>query len=169
MIPDPGLVAWQPMPDPLAQAALARELELWAGTRYGIGQQCKGVASDCVRFVAGVLDALTGRETPLTTLPPDTCFHRPELAFEGMRRIRDLYEPVDEIDDGLVQPGDVVVTGPRDAGPSHAMIVGTRANTVWHCASLGARVGVTVTGLRGIYVMGHRVWMVYRLRERSWR
>lgn len=165
----PDLVNWEPMPDAEAQAALERELRSWEGTRYGIGQQCRGVAADCVRFVCGVLDTLSGTQHDIRTLPPDTCFHAPEKAVAGMERIRRFYEPVEEITSGLVQPGDVVVTGPKDAGPAHAMIVGFERNTVWHCASLGYRGGVTRTGLRGIYVMGHLVWTVYRLNDRNWR
>lgn len=165
---EPRLAKWEPLADPVAQGALERVLQSWAGTKYGLGQQCKGVATDCVRFVCGVLDELSGKQTPIHTLPPDTCFHAPELAIAGTHRIKSLYEPVEEISDGCVQPGDVVVTGPKEAGPSHAMIVGSRKNTVWHCASLGRRVGVTVTGLLGCYMMGHRVFMVYRLKNRTW-
>lgn len=165
----PPVAVWEPLEDLEAQRALALELEAWRGTAYGVGQQCRGVAADCVRFVCGVLDALRGTKTPLKTLPPDTCFHDSAKAVAGMERIRALFAPTDEVTNGVIQPGDVIVTGPAGAGPSHAMIVGTDPNTAWHCAALGGRGGVTVTGIRGVYVLGHRIFMVYRLRERSWR
>lgn len=168
MIPG-GFVTWSPMPDARAQQALAESLERWRPTRYGIGQQCRGVAADCVRFVCGVLDDLSGKQTPLRTLPPDTCFHDPELAHLGMQRVRQLYEPTIEIEDGTVQPGDVIVTGPRGTGPCHALIVGPQRNTAWHCcAPMGRKGGVSVIGIRAVYVLGHVVYSVFRLAEREW-
>lgn len=170
MIAGRGYVTWEPLEDELALAALERKLELWRGTRYGIGQQCRGIAADCVRFVCGVLDDLTGARNDVVTLPPDTCFHDPDLAREGMHRVRALYDPTVEIADGTVQPGDIIVTGPKGTGPSHALIVGPRKNTAWHCAAPhGNRGGVSIIGMRAIYIIGHVVYTVFRLSEREWR
>lgn len=159
---------WRPLVDQLAQEQLGRVLAAWEGTPYMAGQQQpgrQGGGVDCVRFVCGVLDALTGRRTPIKTIPPDTCFHDPAKALRASLAIRALYQPNDLVTDGWLEPGDVVVTGPLRGGPGHAMIVGHERNVVWHSAAHG----VHRTGLAGVFVMGHRVFQVYRLRERAWR
>ena len=54
---------------------LRRILAEWEGTPHMDGQQAKGKACDCVRFVAGVLDEMAGTTTPLDILPSDIAFH----------------------------------------------------------------------------------------------
>lgn len=160
-----GFRAWEPHPDSESAATLMRILESWDGTKYAPGQQCRGVAVDCVGFVGGVLDELTGRHTPIETLPPDTAFHAPDTALAGALRLRELYQPNDDVTaGGVIQPGDVLVTGPRLGGPMHAMIVGPQRNTVWHSSGKCVhRVGTGVIAAIG------RVFMVYRLCDRTWR
>jgi len=108
----------------------------WKDTKYQAGQQCKGVATDCVGFVCGVLDELTHREpTPRESLPQDAAFHARETAEAGMRLIARMYSPMEfrhESQMWVVEPGDIVVTGSEGGGPGHAMIVGARPNELWH-------------------------------------
>ena len=50
-------------------ARLETVLQSWKGTPYGLGQQCKGMAVDCVRLVCGVLDEPSDMLDPDLLLP----------------------------------------------------------------------------------------------------
>lgn len=150
------------MGDAKAMARLGQVLESWEGTPYMSGQRCRGVGVDCVRFVVAVLDELTGRHTDIRTIPPDTCLHAPAKAREAAERLSLAFE-ADRVTDAL-EAGDVIVTGPVGGGPGHVMIVGHRKSEVWH-ASYPM---VHKVGLRGVYLCGHQVFDVFRLRDRKW-
>lgn len=124
-----------PLEDELALRTLDSELRSWDETPYGIGQQSKGQGVDCVRFVAAVLDFLGGTETPLPSLPQDAAMHDRAGAIAGMLTIKRAFDPLDEVLDGLVQPGDLLVVGPRRGGPGHGMIVGCRPGEVWEAGT----------------------------------
>jgi len=122
-------------------------LESWEGTRHRDGQQCKGVAVDCVRFVTGVLDELYGIKTEIARLPQDASFHSKETCFAALRVFLKNY-PHEDVE-GDLQPGDIVVTGPRGGGPGHAIIVGKKY--LWHCDSQSVvRTGLKLTS-GGVY------------------
>lgn len=145
---------------PEYETRLAAILASWNGTPYMAGQQCRGVGVDCVRFVCAVLDELYRQEpVPIETLPSDAALHARESAIGAMKKIRDCYMPNDAIEDGTMEPGDILVTGPANGGPGHAMIVGTRPNQLWHAAGDG----VHVTALHASV----HVFRVYRMRDRS--
>lgn len=142
---------------------LAVILASWEGTPYAPGMQQKGMGTDCVRFVCGVLDELVGvwPYRPLETLPHDAAVNNRKGAINAMRTIRKLYD-FERVRDGIVEPGDVIVTGPPRGGPGHAMIVGHQRNTVWHAAA--GKVHWTGLG----FVMGcMTVFAVYRLKDRA--
>jgi hypothetical protein len=61
-----------------------------------------------------------------------------------MRQLRRLYEPVSEVVNGKVEPGDIVVSGPRGGGPGHALIAGFDPFTLWHVEPAS---GVCYTGI----------------------
>lgn len=111
----------------------------WKDTKYQPGQQCKGVAADCVGFVCGVLDELMGREqTPREILPQDAAFHARASAEAGMRAIARLYSPMEfrhASEMWTLEPGDIVVTGCEGGGPGHAMFVGAKPNELWHATN----------------------------------
>jgi hypothetical protein len=113
-------------------------LETWRGTRYQAGQQARGRAVDCVRFIAGVLDDLYGfvRER-LERLPPDTSLHDPEGARAALRTFLRIYSPNVQVEGDSVESGDVVIVGPAEGGPGHALIVGGRRGELWHASSRG--------------------------------
>jgi len=105
----------------------------WEGTRYQAGCQTKGVAVDCVRFVSGVLDELYGEgKVDLPRLPQDISFHDREGSMAGLKHFLTHYPHV-EADLNQLQPGDVIVAGPRDGGPGHGLICGE--TSMWHCDS----------------------------------
>lgn len=143
----------------------------WAGTPYMSGQQVKGPdgAVDCVRFGCGVLDELYGRRRELPrNLPLDTAFHDREAAMAGMRRLLRLYpelERVEERDDEgrlIVEPSDVLATGPKHGGPGHLVLVGVRPNTCWEASHPRVReIGV------GLDPRVMHVFRVYRARDRA--
>jgi hypothetical protein len=125
------------------QSKLDAELKSWLGTPYAIGQQCKGVGVDCVRFVGAILDFMAGSVTPLDMLPPDVAFHDSEKARGALDKFRDLFRPMEIVRDWCVEPGDVVVVGPRSGGPGHGIIVGCRPGVTYEAGSFA----VNQTGL----------------------
>lgn len=132
----------------VAQERLARILESWDGTPYSAGNQMKGPQGgvDCVRFVCGVLDELYGwRRSDLPELPNDVALHSRESAIASMKFIRRLYEPNASVEDGRLEPGDVIVAAMLGGGPGHALIVGARPNTIWHAT--GRRVQMAGIGM----------------------
>lgn len=142
-------------------ARLERILAGWRGTRYLAGSGARGTGADCVGFVAGVLDEMFGTTTPRSHLPADLSLHSRVGAIAAMRAIRRTFRAHYAVKDGVLEPGDVVVTGPVDGGPGHAMIVGCRRAQVWHCTPGGGvcRTGYSITGL-------HKVFRVYRMEDR---
>lgn len=157
---------WAPLPAALRGQGnfLATVLAEWDGTPYWPGQQARGPDGgvDCVRFVAAIIDRLKGTATPIETLPPDAAMHTRQKAIAAMLTILHALGPADLID-GPLQPGDVVITGPVDGGPGHAMIVGPQKNTLWESAGSGVhRVGLGTLGRTGT-----KVHYCYRLRDRE--
>lgn len=139
-------------------------LASWDGTRYMSGQQQRGVHADCIGFVFSVVDELYGRPTPdRPTLPPDTAMHSREQALATIKALRTLYAPNTRVTDGSIEPGDIVVTGHKDGGPGHVMIVGPYRNTLWHCVN---EIGVNQTGL-GFADGFERIFGVYRFDDRE--
>jgi len=122
-------------------------LQSWEDTPYCPGQQCRGVAVDCVRFVSAVLDEMLCKDTVMERLPQDASFHNAPLVRQGFRRFLKRY-PCTKVE-GNIQPGDVLIMGPRNGGPGHAAIVGLKG--YWHCF----HTGVTMAGLEmpggGVY------------------
>jgi cell wall-associated NlpC family hydrolase len=158
-------IAWRPVTGPSELGARAFEARLdtalraWEGTPYMAGQQKESAGVDCVRFVAAVMDDLLRRpRTPIATLPADAALHDRDGAIAAMKRLRLAFMPNRFLEDGeLLEPGDIVVTGPSAGGPGHAMIVGARRSTLWHAT----RLGVQWTGLAP--PPGHAVFRAYRL------
>lgn len=148
----------------MIEGRLAAILSEWDRTPYRPGKQKKGMGADCVRFVCAVLDEISGRPpVAIETLPQDAAMHTREGAIRTMRLIRRLYWPNDAVRDGSLEPGDVIVMGPADGGPGHALIVGPQPNTIWHATHLR----VQRTGLRILTDGRARVFRVYRMRCRS--
>ena len=155
-------LTWRPFSG--AQASLAvldQVLHSWEGTPYMQNQAVRGVGVDCIRFIASVLDELTGQLGEYKTLPADTSLHSPESAYEVLQIFRDVYSPNRSIRDGCTQPGDVVVIGADNGAPGHGMIVGTEKNTMWH-VTRGP--GVHKTGFA--IAKGYRVFDIFRMQER---
>jgi len=167
---------WEHVQDPVlgpegvtaVEARLSEVLDSWLGTRYQPGQQCKGVATDCVGFVCGVLDEMMRRpQVARESLPQDTAFHARESALAAMREIAGLYAPVTELvrvsARWSVEPGDVVVTGPAHGGPGHALIVGGRVGELWHANSRRVQKG-------GLGLMEHyqAIFGVFRPGKAAW-
>lgn len=157
---------WVSTAPPQALAALERALARWVGTPYRVGQQCAGAGVDCVRFVAAVLDDVMGRVTPIETLPQDAALHARASAIAAMHRIRRLYEPVALVEDGTLEPGDLLVTAPPGGGPGHALIAGPRRWELWE-STLD---GVHRTGLGALTAGRWSLRYVYRPGDKTgWR
>ena len=161
---------WSPpsLGRPVDTAALVnrmdRVLSLWAGTPYGSGQRCRGAAADCIGFVFGAIDDVDGRpRAQAPSMPPDSALHDPDASAAALAALRALYEPVEPVPSGApVEPFDILVVGPRLAGPSHAMLVGTSAGHLWHCTPHagvhrgGWALGPGYESLRGAFRIGDR-------------
>lgn len=159
-----------------AEGSFVRRLERilgeWEGTPYRNGQSLKGVGTFCTAFLCSVLDELyrKAQPTPLPDIPPDAAMHDPERARGGLRWFLETYpnhvrvEP--EIDGPykgrrIVQPGDVLVSGPVGGGPGHAILVGPRENTLWQCS--GQSVHWT-----GLYLPDcYSLFAAYRMTDRE--
>lgn len=168
---NPGL-SWQcfrlegPMQEDLIQSrAIERRLERilheWRGTPYMAGQAVKGVGVFCSAFTCRVLDELYHQDpTPLPEIPDDASFHDPETSARGLRWFLKAFPNHLRVENGIVQPADVVVTGPRSGGPGHAILVGPQENTLWE-ANVGkvAQIGLVIPQayeLHAIYRMSDR-------------
>jgi len=119
----------------------------WEDTPYCAGQQCRGVAVDCVRFVSAVLDEMLCMSNKMERLPQDASFHNPQLVKRGFRKFLKRYPSVKV--EGAVQPGDVLIMGPKNGGPGHAAIVGLRG--YWHCFHTGVTMGGLEMSGGGVY------------------
>lgn len=145
-------VSWRPLQGfdgaSLSQERLGVVLESWLETPYRPGGRQRGPHGgvDCVRFVCEVLDELYGvPRSNLPTLPNDYAMHQRAGAVAAMRFILRLYEPNEPVNDGALEPGDVVVAAQLGGGPGHALIVGARPNEIWH--AIGRRVQKTGIGI----------------------
>lgn len=154
---------WEPMPDAKAQARLGEVLDSWLSTPYMPGQSCKGVGVDCVRFALAVLDELAGTKTDVRTIAPDAAVHAPGVAAAAFDRLVDRFNCA-EIRTGVVQPGDILATGPVGGGPGHAVIVGVTRAVAWD--AVHPKVRKISLGLRAL--VGQRVFAVYRMDNRKW-
>lgn len=116
-------------------------IEHWEGTPYVLGSQAPGRSggTDCVRFMAAVLDRLFWKRTAIETLPQDQALHDRAGAIAAMLSIRKLYMPNRVVRDGTLEPGDVLVLGPRNGGPGHVMIAGAD-RFLWHAEGPGGEV-----------------------------
>jgi len=113
-------------------------LTSWLNTPYAVGQQTKGSGVDCVRFVCAVLDELQGRDfREIPKLPPDASLHDRASSFRVMRMILEKYQPLENITNGTLEPGDALVLGPPNGGPGHAMFAGVVPNTLYHATPAG--------------------------------
>lgn len=141
---------------------MGRIMAEWEGTPYLDGQCVKGVGTFCTAFVCSVLDELYGKDrpTPLPEIPTDAAMHDPAKAREGLRWFLSHYPNHEKRVDPHVQPGDVLVTGPRGGGPGHAILVGPCENTLWQCS--GGSVHFTGMSLPDQY----QLFAVYRMTDR---
>lgn len=148
------------------EGAILRRMERilwqWEGTPYVPGQCLRGVGAFCTAFLCAVLDELYGRTpaTPLPEIPDDASMHSPETARAGLRWFLRHYPNHVQIFDGIVQPGDVLVTGPKGGGPGHAILVGPRENTMWQCS--GRSVHFTGLSIPDTYTLH----AIYRMTDR---
>lgn len=140
-------LAWSPGDEP-TRIRVGAALEPWLGTPYVAGQGLRGVAADCVGFACSLLDELLEREpTPRERLPRDAALNDPASARTFMRWMVRRYDPVEEVDDRVALPGDVLVTAVRGAGPGHVIVVGHEPRTTWQAgARQVVRSGWTLAG-----------------------
>lgn len=148
---------WEPG-DGRVDERLLTILREWEGTKHWKGQQIKGLYTDCLGFVCGVLDDLMGR--PVAPPPAGAVDAGPE----SIRLLLDSYPLVEQAVCDSVVPGDVILIGPRGEAGRHAMIVGPERMSLWHCPGT-SRSCVTRTGLQGIYSFGFEVFRRFSLKH----
>lgn len=165
-------VHWRPLDLPGRSSAEALSvsgridavLTSWYATPYMPGNAERGVGVDCVRFLACVLDALYGQPTVAPErLPADTSLHSPMGARAALRRFLRAYEPNQEVEDGTIQPGDVLVLAAPGAGPGHGLVVSGQRNVLVHATREGvARSGILFpagTTARVYRVQDKELWL----------
>lgn len=104
--------------------AFRQQTVRWARTPYMKGQRCPGVGADCVNFVLGFLDGLTGLTTPTFASPPTALR---ELAQWRLVPLEGLQEET--------MPGDIWLCGP--SAELHLYLAGLQPDTWWHCSNTG--------------------------------
>ncbi len=142
---------------------LNKELDEWLDTPYLAGSSAKGPQGgvDCIRFVCSVLDAMYGyQREPLDRLPGDVAMHDPARARAALRKMLRNYEPNIRVDDGTIEPGDILVVSPERGGPSHAKIVSATPNKIYHATTNGIR-------FTGILERVGSPWAVYRVLDKE--
>lgn len=141
---------------------LDRILASWEDTPYRPGQHVRGVGTYCTAFVCAVLDELYRQPSAALPedIPIDASMHDPELARSGLRWFLTRYPNHVRVQDGTVEPGDVLVTGPVSGGPGHAIIAGPRKGTLWQCSGRSVhRAGYSLPET-------YRLHAVYRMTDR---
>ena len=144
---------------------LHRILGEWEGTPFDMKFARKGKGVYCTAFVCHVLDELYRHEpTSMLTIPDDISFHNHDGAVAGLRWFMRKFPTCFRLTDTIIQPGDILITGPDGGGPGHAMIVGPQENTLWQS-----------TGVSGVHYTGmalpepFRLFAKFRFRDReSW-
>lgn len=161
-------ITWRDLPEkdiPVLYPVISRVLDSWLGTPYAAGQHIKGIATDCVRFVAAVLDELNGRTPQDLTrlrLPSDLGMHNRREAMRGLKLFRRIFIPNARVRDRVVEPGDALIVGPPGGGPTHAKFAGTRRNTFYH-ATID---GVAICG--NMEPVGTRFAIIRPLNKSEW-
>lgn len=123
----------------------------WEDTPWAPGQQCCGVAVDCVHFVAAVYDQLRGRKAKLPKIAQDASFNSSETTWKALKWFFKEYEVIDVSDEEFVQPGDCLIMGPIGGGPGHGVIVGK--DCLWHCGpEMVCRAGLSIHS-QGVYYL----------------
>jgi len=138
-----GVLHYRPLADKRISTRITEVLSSWKGTPHIKGQQVKGEDGgvDCLRFVTGSLDELTGREYQrFNHLPPDSSMHVRSAAIAIMKSILEFYNPIERVTTDYLEDGDILVSGMK--GPGHGMLVGE--GVLWHAS--GTR--VCYTGLK---------------------
>jgi hypothetical protein len=104
------------------------------------GQKVKGVGTDCVGFIVGVMEEMVG----------DTLDHAPladafqvRNSFEKSLRMYLKAYPAYSVSVADVEAGDVLLIGRDRKGLEHVLMVGN--DNLWHCGSRGvSRAGLNV-------------------------
>lgn len=146
-------------------------LQSWKGTPYLQQSMSPGVGVDCVRFACCALDAAYGIErVPTKFYPADQSMHNRKSAMSAMKWIIKRYEPNHRVDflNEPIEPFDLVVSGPINGGPGHAMIAGVMKPQLWHIPGRRRRVTARSTSFKGDKLF--KVFAVFRCsdREEKW-
>lgn len=131
--------------------AIENILLSWENTPWAPGQQCKGVAVDCVHFVSASYDELRGRKSNLPKTAQDASFNSPKTTWKALKWFFTEYGVKDITKEEFVQPGDVLIMGPVGGGPGHGVIVGKTC--LWHCGTnMVCRAGLSIHS-QGVYYL----------------
>lgn len=148
---------------PAVDAAVGAELDRWRGTPYVPGQRTPKAGTDCVGFALGFAAALRRRPVaPSLAVPPDAALHDPKRVFAALRALLRAHAPIARAR-AWAEPGDLLLTSPSGAGPSHAMIVGAEPYTLWHATQPE---GVVRTGW-AIEAESQASWALYRCGDKA--
>ena len=123
-------LTWQNI-DPVVEARLDSVLHVWKGTPYHENVQTPQAGVDCVRFVCAVADTMSHRDPlPIPRVPADQSFHCRESSMAALRLLMRRYG-ARRVEDGTLEPGDALITGPLNGGPGHVILAGTKPTEMW--------------------------------------
>ena len=144
---------------------LAELFDHWKGTPYMEGQQKAGSGVDCFRFVCAILDGMERTKRTVEHIPADRSIHDRRGAYRGFKRVLERYAPFEIVRDKVLEPGDVLIAGPKNGGPGHALIAGHERSTLWHVPGWGLEVRRI-----GMALSNGRLFRIYRTanKESRW-
>jgi hypothetical protein len=133
---------WKSLPGELDNR-VEEVLQAWCGTPYLEQTRIRAMGVDCFQIVAAFLDEMMGEPPGTTELPrlsANIARHRPDLAMRAIRVLREAHGGSDEIRDGSVEVGDIIVVRSiqRTDGPlyeGHTMIASPEPYRVLHAVS----------------------------------
>lgn len=136
-------------------------IDSWRGTRYANGQGLRGVSSDCIGFVGGVLDELHNYNVaampPIPRHAPDLAWHDPKEAARITLEISQRWpHEVIKPKEWTPEPGDILLKAVTARGTGgHVLLTGANPVQVWHCDQ---GTGVCYTGLGVVLGELIRIW-----------
>lgn len=154
---------WEPAYD-LEETTLSRFRSLlleWEGTPYMPGVCGKQQGVDCARWCCSVLAEMEGLDIKMKAVPQDAAFHSPKTSWEAVRQMIELFKPVIRIETEIIRPGYLLLEGPTNGGPAHAMLVGPDPNLLWHSTK-----GAVVHSTPALLPEGHEIKRIYCIENR---
>jgi len=155
-------IYWRPI-DEAAQLRLRAVQDSWIGTAWMDGQRKRGIGTDCKELIVAMLDELGRRTTPTATTPvASAAGAHSDIGWKVLSEIMRGF-PNHKVEDNIIEPGDIVVTGSERASSGrigHVLMAGVDPFTLIHAPYRGKVCYTSFEAIPG------PLW-VYRSTEKS--